>query len=116
MAAFTVGENGGARPAFQSGQSDAVRVPERLSGRIAPSVPAALSRFPALPHRPRWPRVQLHVVRLHVARAARRPQHIRTALGLSSGRDDTKMILVRVIVTLTRTGATMTDSEVRASA
>ncbi len=35
---FAVGANG----AFQSGQFDAVREPERLAGRLAPSVPDAV--------------------------------------------------------------------------
>ena len=53
VATFTVGEDCAAgwacSSAFQSGQSDAVRVPERLSGRIAPSVPVVHSRAAGSP-------------------------------------------------------------------
>jgi hypothetical protein len=54
VAAFTVGEMLCSTSSFQSGPSDAVRVPERLSGRIAPSVFTSKVNSPASIARPRY--------------------------------------------------------------
>src|SRR5690606_193032 len=85
--AFTVG--GCMSIAFQSGRTGTVGIPERLAGRLAPSVPGCAHR--ALPHR------SSACVQLELQHSGTTPAHVsRFRASRAPGRTSSRLVIVTV--------------------